>query len=90
MQYRSSGAIEAAKLGAVASLVRSVTDFSISSPHTGTMSYSDHVTKIPSAAIAVEDATMLYRLYKSGQFVMKSFHLIIYFVLVQEIYHTYY
>lgn len=34
--YRREGAYRAAQKGAVAALVRSVTDFSIASPHTGT------------------------------------------------------
>jgi hypothetical protein len=36
VQYRREGAIRAAEKGAVAALIRSVTDFSIASPHTGT------------------------------------------------------
>lgn len=64
--YRSYGAIEAAKLGAVATLVRSVTDFSINSPHTGHVRYTDDVPKIPAASVTVEDAELMYRLYRSG------------------------
>ncbi|EAR91471.1 plasma glutamate carboxypeptidase (macronuclear) [Tetrahymena thermophila SB210] len=65
--YRGSGAIEAAKLGAVAALVRSITPFSIESPHTGSMSYAANVTQIPAAAIAVEDAEMFLRMFERGQ-----------------------
>jgi len=66
VQYRSNGAIEAAKLGAVASLVRSVTPFSIESPHTGATSYDPTVPEIPFAAITVEDAEMFLRMQNRG------------------------
>ena len=39
VQYRSRGAVAAAEVGAVASLIRSVTPFSMNTPHTGGMSY---------------------------------------------------
>jgi len=67
VQYRMNGAIEAAKHGAVASLIRSVGPYSMQTPHTGTMSYEEEVTKIPHAAITVEDASMIQRLYDSGE-----------------------
>ena len=51
----------------MASLCRSVTDFSIGSPHTGGQSYEDGVPQIPGAALSVEDAGLLYRLYKAGK-----------------------
>lgn len=64
--YRGRGAIEAAKLGAVAALVRSVTSESLYTPHTGGMRYQDDVPKIPAAALTVEDSAWLGRLYDQG------------------------
>jgi carboxypeptidase Q len=64
--YRGRGAIAAAKHGAVASLVRSVTSESLYTPHTGAMRYDDQTPKIPGAAITVEDATWLHRLQSAG------------------------
>jgi carboxypeptidase Q len=64
---RSRGAIEAAKVGALASLIRSVTPFSMQTPHTGAMSYTNTVTKIPHAAITVEDAEMMQRMQDRGE-----------------------
>ncbi|WP_103664830.1 M28 family metallopeptidase [Gracilimonas amylolytica] len=66
VQYRMNGAIEAAKLGAVASIIRSVGPYSMQTPHTGTMNYEDGVKKIPHAAITVEDAMMIQRMYDRG------------------------
>jgi carboxypeptidase Q len=64
---RVRGAVEAARVGAVASLIRSVTPFSIQSPHTGSMSYNSAVRKIPHAAITVEDAAMMQRMQDRGE-----------------------
>ncbi|MEN8375436.1 MAG: M28 family metallopeptidase [Gemmatimonadota bacterium] len=66
VQYRLNGAIEAARVGAVASLIRSVTPYSMRTPHTGTMRYEDGVPRIPHAAITVEDALRLRRLAERG------------------------
>lgn len=66
VRYRSVGAIEAAKLGAVASLIRSVSSYSIQNPHTGAMRYDSTVKEIPAAALSVEDATMLHRMQQRG------------------------
>lgn len=68
--YRSRGAAEAAKVGAVAALVRSITDFSIYSLHTGMQSYSSGEKVIPAAAIAVEDATLLHRMQNRGNIII--------------------
>ncbi|HUF09575.1 MAG TPA: M28 family metallopeptidase [Rhodothermales bacterium] len=59
--YRGLGAIEAAKVGAVASLVRSVTPYSMQTPHTGAMRYDESTPKIPHAAITIEDAEYFAR-----------------------------
>ncbi|KAG5318171.1 CBPQ Carboxypeptidase, partial [Acromyrmex heyeri] len=66
VEYRSVGAIRAAELGAVAALIRSVTPFSLYTPHTGMMNYAENVTKIPAACITVEDATLLGRMADRG------------------------
>lgn len=67
VQYRYQGAIEAAKVGAVASLIRSVGPYSMQTPHTGNSSYKEGVKKIPHAAITLEDASLLHRLQKMGE-----------------------
>jgi carboxypeptidase Q len=67
VSIRHWGAVEAARAGAVASLIRSVTPFSIQTPHTGSMSYSNSVPKIPHAAITVEDAEMMQRMQDRGE-----------------------
>ena len=69
VQYRSQSASEAAKLGAVAALVRSITPYSIDSPHTGQQYYSVD-KKIPVACITVEDAAMMERMQAKGEVVM--------------------
>lgn len=67
VQYRISGASRAAERGAVAALVRSITPFSIGTPHTGTLRYSANITRIPSAALITEDADMLQRMQDRGE-----------------------
>jgi len=68
VQYRSNGAIWAAERGAVAVLVRSITAYSLNSPHTGAMRlYPADARKIPAAAITIEGATLLSRLQKRGK-----------------------
>jgi hypothetical protein len=65
--YRSSGASRAARLGAVAALVRSITPRSLRDPHTGAMNYSAADPKIPTAAVSVEDAMWIHGLTRAGQ-----------------------
>jgi len=66
VQYRTAGASRAAKLGAVASLVRSVTPLSLRDPHTGMMGYDAGIPQTPHAAISVEDALRIQRLLDAG------------------------
>ena len=66
VMYRVAGASHAAKLGALAVLVRSITPLAMQQPHTGAMRYAEDAPKIPAAAISPEDAMMLARLQASG------------------------
>ncbi|HYH83683.1 MAG TPA: M20/M25/M40 family metallo-hydrolase [Longimicrobium sp.] len=68
VRWRSLGAIAAAKAGAAAALIRSVSSFSMQNPHTGGMRYYDTtVARLPAAAISVEDAMMLHRMQDRGE-----------------------
>ncbi|MEW6743452.1 MAG: M20/M25/M40 family metallo-hydrolase [Planctomycetota bacterium] len=65
--YRTQGAARAARHGAVAHLVRSVTPTSLSTPHTGAMLYEEGVPRIPSAAVTTEAAQMMARMQARGE-----------------------
>ena len=65
--YRFHGASKAASFGAEASLVRSIGPWSMNTPHTGVMAYDEKYPKIPHAALTMEDAMMLGRLYDRGE-----------------------
>lgn len=64
VDQRTLGAIEAARVGAAAVLVRSVTTKMDKVPHTGLMQYDETVPKIPAAAISTIDAELLSKLIK--------------------------
>lgn len=64
--YRTQGASRASEKGAVATLVRSVTPFSLYTLHTGAQYYGENVTKIPTAAITHEDADLMRSLQTAG------------------------
>lgn len=66
VQYRVHGAARAAKVGARAVLVRSVTTRSLYTPHTGATFYADDAPKIPTASITAEDADQIDRLVARG------------------------
>ena len=71
--YRGGGPSRAAKLGAVAMLLRSVGSLAMQTPHTGALNYTESDPKIPAAAITLEDATLIQRLTDAGETV--SVHL---------------
>lgn len=64
--YRVQGASAAARVGAVASLIRSVGGADFRLPHTGVMKYEDDAPKIPTAALTAEDALWVARLAAQG------------------------
>ncbi|HEX4604996.1 MAG TPA: M20/M25/M40 family metallo-hydrolase [Candidatus Angelobacter sp.] len=64
--YRGIGASAAAKLGAVAALVRSVGGADYRLPHTGGMRYLPDAPKIPAAAVTAEDADIMASLVQQG------------------------
>ena len=66
VDYRLHGASRAAKLGAVGSLMRSVTARSLRTVHAGAQLYDEGVPRIPTAAISVEDASLIARLATEG------------------------
>ncbi len=66
VRFRSRGPSMAASKGAVACLVRSVTAFSLRTPHTGATRYEEGIDRIPAAAITIEDAEMIERLTEAG------------------------
>tara|TARA_R110002126_G_scaffold16527_27_gene66082 strand:- start:9991 stop:11331 length:1341 start_codon:yes stop_codon:yes gene_type:complete len=59
---RAQGAVEAAKLGAKAIIIRSVGTSNNRFAHTGIMRYQDDVPRIPAAAISVPDAQQLSKM----------------------------
>jgi carboxypeptidase Q len=67
VRYRGSGASRAARYGAVAALVRSITPVSLQTPHTGAMNYDETLPKIPTAAVTIEGAELLQRMYDRGE-----------------------
>ena len=64
--YRGAGPSAAARLGAVASLVRSVGGADYRLPHTGGFGYAGDAPKIPAAAVTAEDADLIAYLVAQG------------------------
>lgn len=59
VNQRINGASEAAKYGAAAVVIRSITTKYDNNPHTGVMIYADSIPKIPAAAIGYIDSDFL-------------------------------
>lgn len=64
--YRGAGPIAAARLGAVAALIRSAGGSQNRLAHTGSLRYDPNVTKIPAAAVSNEDAETIAYLAGMG------------------------
>jgi len=67
VDQRGSGASEAAKYGAVAAIVRSMSPNIEDYPHTGGLRYAENVTKIPAVAISTKHADLLSKLLKDDK-----------------------
>ena len=64
--FRRSGASRAAKYGAVAIMIHSLSTAPDNEPHTGSMGYDEAFPKIPAVALGPDDAQLLYSLAKKG------------------------
>ena len=69
--YRAFGPSSAARLGAIAALVRSVGGADYRLPHTGGLHYAEDAPKIPGAAVTAEDADLIARLSSEGKVRMR-------------------
>jgi len=67
VDQRVFGASKAAEFGAVASIVRSMTTRLDDYPHTGTLVYTEGITKVPGMAISTNDAEQLSDLLQHGK-----------------------
>ncbi len=66
VKYRGEGATAAGRLGAVASLIRSVGGAEFRLPHTGQNDYKPGAPKIPAGAVTAEDADLIAALVPQG------------------------
>src|SRR5688572_57683 len=66
-QYRGSGPSRAAKYGAKAVIVRSMSHSTDNNPHTGATRYVDSLPKIPAVAIGLRDADWLSEALQKGK-----------------------
>ncbi len=65
--YRAIGASRAAKYGASAVMVRSMTNAEDNNPHTGALNYLDSLPKIPAAAVGIQDLARINEWIDKGK-----------------------
>lgn len=75
VQYRFYGADSASKYGAVASMIRSVSNHGLQIPHTGMMFYGEDYPKIPHVAITMEESMMMKRIQDRGDKILVNLYL---------------
>lgn len=67
VRYRGSGPSQAAKYGALAAIVRSMSEGTNNDPHTGSLRYDSNFKMIPAVAIGLQDAGWLSNQLKQGR-----------------------
>ena len=70
--YRAIGASRAAKYGALAVIVRSMTNAEDNNPHTGALQYLDSFPKIPAAAVGLQDLARMNEWMDHGKLLQAS------------------
>ena len=70
--YRGQGASRAAKYGAAAVLVRSMTNSIDNYPHTGALRYNDSLPEIPAAAVGLKDVKYTDSRFDAGAAITAS------------------
>jgi carboxypeptidase Q len=63
--YRGAGPSQASKYGAVAVLIRSMSNAADNNPHTGSTRYNDSFPKIPAVALGLRDADKLAKVLEN-------------------------
>jgi carboxypeptidase Q len=66
VRYRGQGPSQAAKYGAKAVIVRSMSHGTNNNPHTGATNYNDSFAKIPAVAVGLKDADWLSQTLQKG------------------------
>lgn len=64
---RGNGAVEGARQGAKAVIIRSLGLLVDPHPHTGSMRYNDSIVKIPAAAVSTQDAEIIQKLVDANK-----------------------